>query len=175
MAHLRWLAPVLLVAVSGCSDEVDTTAGATCGNGVSEAPELCDGDCPTTCADSDACTPTSLVGTDCSRQCVSTPITTCQDGDGCCPASCTGASDSDCSAGCGDDVCDAVETCESCPADCGACGTCSDGVQNQNETGIDCGGPCIDCVEAADYYVAPTGDDDAAGTIDSSPARPRPT
>src|SRR5690606_33297712 len=24
--------------------------------------------------------------------------------------------------------------------------TCSDGIQNQNETGIDCGGPCTACV-----------------------------
>ncbi len=26
------------------------------------------------------------------------------------------------------------------------CGTCSDGIQNQGETGVDCGGPCSPCV-----------------------------
>jgi len=29
-----------------------------------------------------------------------------------------------------------------CGGPCGACPTCSDGIQNQNEGGIDCGGPC---------------------------------
>jgi len=28
-------------------------------------------------------------------------------------------------------------------------GTCSDGIKNQDETGIDCGGPCSACVEGA--------------------------
>jgi hypothetical protein len=43
--------------------------------------------------------------------------------------------------------------------------TCSDGIQNNGETEIDCGGPCIDCVEQADYYVAPNGNDNNPGTI----------
>ena len=30
-------------------------------------------------------------------------------------------------------------------ADCPACETCSDGIQNQGETGVDCGGPCAAC------------------------------
>lgn len=29
------------------------------------------------------------------------------------------------------------------------CATCDDGLQNQGETGIDCGGPCISCVDKA--------------------------
>src|SRR5688572_22162885 len=28
--------------------------------------------------------------------------------------------------------------------------TCSDGIQNQEETGIDCGGPCTACLDACD-------------------------
>jgi hypothetical protein len=32
-----------------------------------------------------------------------------------------------------------------CGGPCPACPTCSDGIQNQNETGIDCGGPCPAC------------------------------
>lgn len=31
---------------------------------------------------------------------------------------------------------------DACPNDCTA--TCSDGVQNHGETGVDCGGPCAD-------------------------------
>ena len=44
--------------------------------------------------------------------------------------------------------------------------TCSDGIQNQDETGVDCGGVCGDCVEEADYYVAPWGDDSNNGSFD---------
>lgn len=32
-----------------------------------------------------------------------------------------------------------------CGGPCAACPTCSDGIQNQDESGIDCGGPCADC------------------------------
>lgn len=37
-----------------------------------------------------------------------------------------------------------------CGGACPACGTCSDGVKNQNETGIDCGGSCAPCVSCSD-------------------------
>lgn len=46
---------------------------------------------------------------------------------------------------CGDGVCDTDEDCISCPDDCSVCPTCDDGVQNQGETGVDCGGPCPSC------------------------------
>lgn len=44
--------------------------------------------------------------------------------------------------------------------------TCTDGVRNGDEDGIDCGGGCPSCeqVEVADYYVAPDGDDAGPGT-----------
>jgi len=32
-----------------------------------------------------------------------------------------------------------------CGGPCVACPTCSDGIQNQGETGVDCGGPCVMC------------------------------
>ena len=38
------------------------------------------------------------------------------------------------------------ENCATCPSDCGACATCFDGIPNQGETGVDCGGPnCPAC------------------------------
>lgn len=42
----------------------------------------------------------------------------------------------------GEDNCD--EDCSRTP-DCDAAESCSDGIQNQGETGIDCGGPCAAC------------------------------
>ena len=158
---------VLIAAAAGCSDG-SGEGEAECGNGIVEAGELCDGNCPVACDDDLACTTDTLAGADCSRQCLFTPVAACLGGDGCCPAACDIDGDSDCPAGCGDAVCQAGETCAGCPEDCGACPTCSDGIQNQGETGIDCGGPCEACPPpVADYYVAPTGDDDAAGTFEA--------
>jgi len=37
-----------------------------------------------------------------------------------------------------------------CGGPCNSCATCSDGIQNQGETGIDCGGPCPKCLECSD-------------------------
>jgi hypothetical protein len=50
-----------------------------------------------------------------------------------------------CGATCGANGCESGEDCNSCSQDCGACPTCSDGVQNQGESGVDCGGPCAAC------------------------------
>ncbi len=33
-----------------------------------------------------------------------------------------------------------------CGGPCRSCATCDDGIKNQNETGIDCGGPCLSCL-----------------------------
>ena len=40
---------------------------------------------------------------------------------------------------------DGDETGVDCGGSCTACPTCSDGIQNQGETGVDCGGPCTEC------------------------------
>jgi hypothetical protein len=37
-----------------------------------------------------------------------------------------------------------------CGGPCPACASCSDGIQNQGETGIDCGGPCAACPTCSD-------------------------
>jgi len=78
-------------------DDCDTHAPA-CGDGLVEGAETCDGDCPASCDDADACTVDALSGSaeSCNVVCANTPITACADGDGCCPAGCTGSNDDDC-------------------------------------------------------------------------------
>ena len=45
------------------SDSSDPAAtDPVCGNGVLEEGELCDGDCPLSCSDNNACTTDSLIG-----------------------------------------------------------------------------------------------------------------
>lgn len=55
-----------------------------------------------------------------------------------------GSSTQKCAPGCNDASCSASETCETCPRDCN-CPTCHDGIKNQSEQGVDCGGPCPAC------------------------------
>ncbi len=46
-----------------------------------------------------------------------------------------------------------------CGGPCTACApTCSDGIQNQNETGVDCGGPCTACVTCETHTLSITMD-----------------
>jgi hypothetical protein len=73
--------------------------GSVCGNGVVEAGEACDGDCPAACPDDgDACTSEALAGSaaTCDAVCEAQPVTACAEGDGCCPAGCGIADDIDC-------------------------------------------------------------------------------
>jgi len=53
------------------------------------------------------------------------------------------------SASCSDGIQNQNETGVDCGGPCTACATCSDGIQNQGETGIDCGGPCPACPVAS--------------------------
>jgi len=72
---------------------------AECGDGITEGDELCDGDCPSDCEDTDACTADSLMGAaaTCDALCVNEPITACEaTSDGCCPAGCDISMDPDC-------------------------------------------------------------------------------
>ena len=46
---------------------------------------------------------------------------------------------------CDDGIQNQGETGIDCGGPCAACVTCNDGIQNQGETGIDCGGPCAAC------------------------------
>lgn len=101
----------------------------SCGDGHVDMGELCDGNCMSDCpapATSNACVHSMLIGSPdhCDVQCMTEPITTCISGDGCCPSTCTHASDTDCSAKCGDGVVDPGEKCEAnsttrpCPTSC---------------------------------------------------------
>jgi hypothetical protein len=51
---------------------------------------------------------------------------------------------------CNDGVQNQGESGVDCGGPCSACATCSDGVQNQGETGVDCGGPCAACATCGD-------------------------
>lgn len=51
---------------------------------------------------------------------------------------------------CSDGIQNQGETGVDCGGPCAACPTCSDGIQNQGETGVDCGGPCSACPTCSD-------------------------
>ncbi|NNK81451.1 MAG: zinc metalloprotease, partial [Flavobacteriales bacterium] len=46
---------------------------------------------------------------------------------------------------CDDGIQNQGETGVDCGGPCAPCATCNDGIQNQGETGVDCGGPCAAC------------------------------
>jgi hypothetical protein len=52
---------------------------------------------------------------------------------------------------CSDGIQNQGETGVDCGGPCSACATCTDGIQNQGETGVDCGGPCAACSGGASY------------------------
>lgn len=99
-------------AVAGTSGSAAPSA--VCGNNVREGSETCDGDCVMQCEASNACVPATMTGSaaTCDVQCKTMEITQCKSGDGCCPMGCSHATDSDCSAKCGDGVLDVGEACE---------------------------------------------------------------
>lgn len=84
---------------ASCDSTTDSDCSDSCGNGVVDEGETCDGNCPTNCDDGDACTEDQLIGSaaNCTAECTYNSITSCIDGDGCCPSGCTGSNDSDCS------------------------------------------------------------------------------
>ncbi len=79
--------------------EMDQGSGdPMCGNGVLEAGELCDGNCPTSCDDGNMCTRDIRAGdaSTCDAICTNPPISACTNDDGCCPSGCTSSNDNDC-------------------------------------------------------------------------------
>lgn len=61
---------------------------------------------------------------------------------------------------CFNGVKDGDETGVDCGGPCVRCQSCSDGIQNQHETGVDCGGPCRSCASCNDG-VKNQGEEDA--------------
>ncbi|MDB4991688.1 MAG: Multiple EGF-like-domain protein 3 precursor, partial [Myxococcaceae bacterium] len=89
---------------------------AGCGDQVVQAPELCDGNCPSlgSCDDSNPCTRNTLSGSagTCDAVCTFPPITASTVAkDSCCPAGATFSLDLDCP-GCGNGVLEAGEQCD---------------------------------------------------------------
>jgi hypothetical protein len=97
---------------TGADANSDGDCMAMCGNGIVEGEELCDGNCPS--CDAIACWRPVSQGDPamCNFQCTMEPIADCIAGDGCCPDGCSSATDSDCSATCGNGVVDPGELCE---------------------------------------------------------------
>ncbi len=139
------VAPVLVACACG-----PEAGGDDCGNGTLDGDEQCDEGS----ANGVACTPPA--GGDCrycDRACrwatVTAPVA-------CAEGAVTGTCD------CGGTTVDAGYCCAGVPqAD--PCASCEDGVQNQGEEGIDCGGPCRECDPPADYHVSAEGSDAADG------------
>jgi len=83
----------------GCTPVMDRDCETRCGDGVLDAGETCDGDCPTSCPDLGAmCLQSVLFGSAdrCNAMCDSMPIVDCINNDGCCLPSCDGNNDNDC-------------------------------------------------------------------------------
>lgn len=60
-------------------------------------------------------------------------------------ASCSKDEDDTTTGTCTDGIKNQTETAIDCGGPCAACATCADGILNQGETAIDCGGPCTAC------------------------------
>ena len=138
-----------------CNGVIDDGCSETCGNGVVDPHETCDGNCPASCNDGNACTVDTMSGSadTCSVICSYTAIAACTDGDGCCPNGCHSGNDNDCSATCGNGVVDSGETCDppaSCPTSCDDGNGCTiDSMTGSSATcNVACGhAPVVSCVD----------------------------
>ena len=117
-------------ADSDCVAENNNMVDApVCGNGEIETGEICDGDCPTSCNDNDACTTDAISGAPntCNVVCTNSAINACVSGDGCCPSGCSFQTDGDCA--CIPTTCQQMgKECGNHPDGCGgvaACGGCA--------------------------------------------------
>lgn len=87
----------------GMGSAFDPDCPSTCGNGVVEEGEDCDGDCAVRCRDGTPCTADSEAPDGC--RCLHEPVTAAIAGDGCCPPGEAGTTDPDCA------VCPDLEAC----------------------------------------------------------------
>jgi hypothetical protein len=113
---------------SKANANTDSDCSASCGNGIVEGVEVCDGECPTACDDGNPCTTDTLVGSaaQCSAKCTFKVVTAAKSGDGCCPSGANANSDDDCAASCGNGVKESGEACDGdCPTSCPANSGCA--------------------------------------------------
>jgi hypothetical protein len=143
--------------VGGPTDPPDAAPSAgVCGNGVIEAGEECEGNCPTACPKR-GCTSFALQGSAerCTARCVELGVETgCRHDDGCCPLGCTTANDKDCSVMCDNGVREEGETCDplsACPTTCQAQGC-------QLRKLVNPGTCAAECVDDRQQSVCVTGD-----------------
>ena len=124
-----------------------------CGDGVCEAGETCES-CQPDCGscEGSCCAPHASPG------CVDAVIQSCvcTEDDFCCNGAwddaCVAFADgcgADCPLACGDGLCDATESCDTCPGDCAPCTVCGDGfcepgAESCEDCAFDCG-PCTTC------------------------------
>lgn len=162
---------------SDCNSINDNDCTATCGNGVKEAGEKCDGaDCPTKC-DPIGCNVFKLQGTDCQRECVvdaASEITACLPGvqDKCCPATCSSGTkplDPDCAIPCGNGTLDNGETCDTGIASGpGACPTTCPSKECQTYKLANAGTCTAACVADTTINVCKNGDGCCAAGCDNT-------
>ncbi|MBD3387480.1 MAG: hypothetical protein GF416_00500 [Candidatus Altiarchaeales archaeon] len=105
------------------------------------------------CDDGNPCTHDSCSENECVHRSLSGPVEGCSGSGGCVEYTCSAGScilqkTVDC---CGNGVCDGGESHETCPMDCGM--SCFDGVRNQGEDQVDCGGPCDSCEDPEMNYL----------------------
>lgn len=69
-----------------------------CGDGILSAGEICDGNCPQSCDDNNACTVDTMMGSPgtCDVMCTNMEMQVCIPGDGCCAPGCDAQGDPDC-------------------------------------------------------------------------------
>ncbi|HEX3696151.1 MAG TPA: hypothetical protein VH374_12275 [Polyangia bacterium] len=146
---------------SGCNANNDSDCKPTCGNGVIEQGEVCDGNCPTSCAPL-GCTKQRLQGSGCAAKCVSDGLqTVCQDNDDCCPGTannCNATNDKECAAVCGNGVIESGEHCDpvtSCQTQLAACVSDKMTVKTRQGSASDCTFQCTStartCVSGDGY------------------------
>jgi hypothetical protein len=133
-------------AVAHCIDGVQNAdeTGVDCGGS-------CHNACPVDCVVSETtCTCTPNCGSTCTCTDTITVTTPAAGGGQACLSGATRTYTGGACPTCSDGVQNQAETGVDCGGPCTACPTCSDGVQNQAETGVDCGGPCAACPTCSD-------------------------
>jgi len=106
----------------GATASNDIDCGPTCGNGMTETGEVCDGDCGVCAPRANPCETVQYVDNNndrCHPSCeISLKGPSGRSSDRCCPSGATASNDIDCGPTCGNGM---VETGEVCDGDCGVC------------------------------------------------------